>query len=177
MHEHFHSEVEMRSHRNSEVVVIERAAAEVREALTITARQSLKSDPQDPALRQLAKDVRGGRLRPCQHLLMLVFAAIDDEAPIDDVLELPRRLEGLIRARYGIAPRRTLREICVAETRAQAPLDILEMRVGSAPTDSELVDLERAALKHIELLHELLAAVQLHRYGFVRSTRSLALEA
>jgi hypothetical protein len=118
--------------------------------------------------RNLAKRLGSGDVKLGEHIVTLLFDAIEREAPREHVERFPRTLLALIAEQFAkleSAYQLTLVDLVQRETRAKAAAGVAELEVALNPTTktiadaAQLVDAELAAIEDLSAaLHRRLAA-------------------
>lgn len=123
--------------------------------------------PLDPHLRQRRKDIGRGRAKPCAMITEILISDLADGTPLARVEQWPLRLLGMLRAFRPSREPRSLPELQELETRADARLDLAQLRIAGDHSLSALAELETAALEYAAVHTELLERVRIDRLGTV----------
>lgn len=137
-------------------------------------RHMVRSLPRNPEpdwyFKQLGHSNFPGRM--LGRMALMAHAA---GAPLEDVETPALALLTFVRSLYGVRPEPDLRPLLVEETEAQGELDLIQMRLTDHCSDSELLQLRRAARVHrarLERLEQAATDALARRTALRRSTRT-----
>jgi hypothetical protein len=97
--------------------------------------------PRSKSVHQLRRDLKGGRAKAVMMILRVIFADIEERVPADDFLPFVDELREAIIVRgapCAYTPTKTLRQLLLAEARAQGERDQLEIELRYAPDDEDV---------------------------------------
>ena len=161
----------MRHHPNTaRQVALASITEELTDALMRGRRRLHHRAPQDPYVRQLRKDINREHAKPCEMVMRVLLADLEDGAPIDDVLAMPRRLIAILEAHA--APKLAkpieilLDEVNDAETMVEAPANCAQHTIARDKSPTVLRAALERLLAHRNKLDTLIAL--LHRALFVK---------
>ena len=131
--------------------------------------------PRDPSVAHTRHGMRYGKCLPFHHLLAVVRADLEDGVPFSTVIAPFRQLQHAIEVMAVDAcherAERPIPAVCRQETKAQARLDLAQLRVVESPESQEaLADVLAEAAGYQTVLEELTTTVS-RRLAVVRTHR------
>lgn len=133
-------------HQRASQVALAPITEALRDALLHGRRRLRHRAPRDPYVKQLRKDIAREHAKPAEMIARVLMADLEDGAPLDDVLEFPRRLIGYLEAFAAPRPEKPLAvvidESSLRETMKQGPMDCVQLKLARDKSPETLAEAE-----------------------------------